>query len=163
MNWTSTTRHVKNVSSISVRRLEKALLSTRVSDPHWFTADPDEDLDPAFFLIANPDPGSGSRVWWPKIEKIYSWKLIFIFLIKNCHLLILGLHKGRPATDAFSPQKTTSSTSKHENSVLFSIFVGHFCPPGSGSGSNLNADPDPATQINADPCRSGSETLLSTE
>jgi hypothetical protein len=24
---------------------------------------------------------------------------------------------------------------------------------------NLNADPDPATQINADPCGSGSETL----
>ena len=40
---------------------------------------------------------------------------------------------------------------KHENSGLFSIFVGHFCPPGSG--------PDPATQINADPCGSRSETL----
>jgi len=25
--------------------------------------------------------------------------------------------------------------------------------------SNLNVDPDPATQINADPCGSGSETL----
>ncbi len=25
---------------------------------------------------------------------------------------------------------------------------------------NLNADPDPATQINADPCGSGSETLI---
>jgi hypothetical protein len=37
--------------------------------------------------------------------------------------------------EAFSPQKRTSSTSKHENSVLFSIFAGQFCPPGSGSGS----------------------------
>ncbi len=27
------------------------------------------DPDPAFFLIADPDPGSGSRVWWSKIEK----------------------------------------------------------------------------------------------
>ncbi len=27
---------------------------------------------------------------------------------------------------------------------------------------NLNADPDPATQINADPCGSGSETLSRT-
>jgi hypothetical protein len=35
--------------------------------------------------------------------------------------------------EAFSPQKRTSSTSKHENSLLFSIFVGHFCPPGTGS------------------------------
>jgi hypothetical protein len=33
---------------------------------------------------------------------------------------------------------------------FYSIFVGHFCPP--GSGSTLNADPDPADQINADPC-----------
>ncbi len=44
--------------------------TSRVSDPHWFNADP----DPAFFLIADPDSGSGSRgsgsrVWWPKIEK----------------------------------------------------------------------------------------------
>ncbi len=28
----------------------------RVSDPHWFNADPDTDPDPAFFLIADPDP-----------------------------------------------------------------------------------------------------------
>ncbi len=32
------------------------LYSTRVSDPHWFNADPDTDPDPAFFLI-DPDPG----------------------------------------------------------------------------------------------------------
>ncbi len=52
----------------------RIMLGRRVSDPHWFNADP----DPAFFLIADPDsgsriripdPGSGSRVWWPKIEK----------------------------------------------------------------------------------------------
>jgi hypothetical protein len=42
-------------------------LKIRVSDPHWFNADPDTDPDPAFFLIA--DRGSGSRVWWSKIEK----------------------------------------------------------------------------------------------
>jgi hypothetical protein len=41
----------------------------------------------------------------------------------------------------FSPQKRTFSTLKHENSILFSIFVGHFAL----------LDPDPATQINADP------------
>jgi hypothetical protein len=44
-------------------------METRVSDPHWFNADPDTDPDPAFLPIADPDPGSGSRVWWPKIEK----------------------------------------------------------------------------------------------
>ncbi len=31
----------------------------RVSDPHWFNADPDTDPDPAFFLIAIPDPDPG--------------------------------------------------------------------------------------------------------
>jgi hypothetical protein len=54
--------------------------------------------------------------------------------------------------EAFSPQKRTSSTSKNENSVLFSIFLGHF--------SLL--DPDPEAQINADPCGSGSKTLEKT-
>jgi hypothetical protein len=35
---------------------------SRVADPHRFIADPDTDPDPAFFLIADPDPGSGARV-----------------------------------------------------------------------------------------------------
>ncbi len=35
---------------------------TRVSDPLWFNADPDTDPDPAFFLIADPDSGSGFRI-----------------------------------------------------------------------------------------------------
>ncbi len=47
----------------------KTMCETRVSDPHWFNADPDTDSDPAFFLLADPDFGSGSRVWWSKIEK----------------------------------------------------------------------------------------------
>ncbi len=49
--------------------------------------------------------------------------------------------------EAFSPQKRTSSTSKDENSLLFSIFFGHF--------ALLDPDPDPTAQINADPCGSG--------
>ena len=40
------------------------------------------------------------------------------------------------ATEAFSPQKRTYRTSKRENSLLFSIFMGHSPPP---------LDPDPAT------------------
>jgi hypothetical protein len=65
--------------------------------------------------------------------------------------------------EAFSPQKRRSSTSKDENSVLFSIFFWHFLPSWIGIRiSNLYADPDPdpAAQINADPCGSGSETLF---
>ncbi len=66
--------------------------------------------------------------------------------------------------EAFSPQKRTYSTSKYENSILFSVFVGHFCPSGSGSGFSfkmwirIRIQP---TQINADPCESGSTTLVS--
>ncbi len=41
--------------------------------PHWFNADPDPD--PAFFLIADPDPGFDDL----KLKKIYSWKFNFYF------------------------------------------------------------------------------------
>jgi hypothetical protein len=51
--------------------------------------------------------------------------------------------------EAFSPQTKTSSSSKDENSVLFSFF---------GVIFDLR-DPDPTAQINEDPCGSGSETL----
>jgi hypothetical protein len=58
------------------------VIFARVSDPHWFNAD--TDPDPAFFLIADPDPGYGSRVWWPKIEKkIMAGKFNFYFLYQN--------------------------------------------------------------------------------
>jgi hypothetical protein len=45
--------------------------------------------------------------------------------------------------EAFSSQKRTSSNSKHKISLLFLLFVGNF--------PLLDPDPDPATQINADP------------
>jgi hypothetical protein len=52
--------------------------------------------------------------------------------------LSLGLHKGctsyRRSLQLSKEKK--SSTLKRENALLFSIFVGHFCPPGSGSGSS---------------------------
>ncbi len=121
-------------------------LIDRVSDPHWFNADPDTDPDPGFDDL--------------KLEKITDEKFFFFFFwSKTTIYLSLGLHKGRPSyrREAFSPQKRTSSTSKHENSVLFSIFVGNFCPPGSGSAiwmriririqqlklMRIHADPDP--------------------
>jgi hypothetical protein len=48
--------------------------------------------------------------------------------------LFLGLHKGRPG-EAFSPQKTTSSTSKHEIlKFLWVIFALLDPDPESGSG-----------------------------
>ncbi len=50
--------------------------AARVSDPHWFNADPDTDPDPAFFLIADPDPGFDDL----KSKKIYRWKFHLYFL-----------------------------------------------------------------------------------
>ncbi len=56
------------------RNFFKTIPFSRVSDP---------DTDPAFFLIADPDSGSGSRILIPdpdpgfddlKLKKIYSWK-----------------------------------------------------------------------------------------
>ncbi len=79
-------------------------------------------------------------------------KKIYISLIKNAIYLFLGHFKFKDAQatgEAFSPQKRTSSNSKHEISLLFSFVVGHFCPPESGSGSN-----------NSNTC--GSATLLET-
>ncbi len=111
----------------------------RVSDPHWFNADPDTDPDPAFLLIADPDSGSGSRVWWPKIEKNYSWKKIkFFFWLKTKIYLSQGLHKGRPSyRRSLQPSKENIQHFKTWKFYTFSIFVGHFCPPGSGSGSAI--------------------------
>jgi hypothetical protein len=65
-----------------------------------------------------------------------------------------SVEDNRAIREAFSPQKRTSSTSELKFSSLFSNFWGHFCPPGSRSGSTLpmririqptkiNADPDP--------------------
>ncbi len=55
-------------------------VSTRVSDPHWFNVDPDPD--PAFFLIADPDPGFDDL----KLKKNYSWKFNFYFLDQKLQL-----------------------------------------------------------------------------
>jgi hypothetical protein len=51
-------------------------IKSRVSDPHRFNADPDTDPDPAFFLIADPDPGFDDL----KLKKNYSWNFNFYFL-----------------------------------------------------------------------------------
>jgi hypothetical protein len=94
------------------------------------------------------------------LEKINSWKFILIFLIKNCYLLIP--RKDAQATgEAFSPKKRKSSTSKDENSVLFSIFVGHFLSSWIRIRiRNLNADPypDPDTDPDPKPCREGKKS-----
>ncbi len=68
---------------------------------------------------------------------------------KTTIYLSLGLHKERSSyRRSLSSQKRPSNTSKHELLSFFPTFVGHFCPPGSGSGSTdpiesgSNQDPD---------------------
>ncbi len=67
---------------------------TRVADSYSFDTDP----DPAFRVNTDPDPIWIQGLWWPKI--IYSWKNP----IKDVQV----------TKEAFSSQKRTSSTSKHE-------------------------------------------------
>jgi hypothetical protein len=62
-----------------------------------------------------------------------------------------SLKDAQTTGESFYPQKRTSSTSKHENSFQIFLFLWVIF---------ALLDPDPATQINADPCGSGSTTLL---
>ncbi len=78
--------------------------------------------------------GSATLFWWPEMEKITAGKKFKFFWSKIAIFLSHGLHKGRPSyRRSLQPsKKRTSSTSKHEISSLSPIFVGNFCPPGSG-------------------------------
>ncbi len=72
-----------------------------------------------------------------KLEKLYSWKNLTIFLIKNCNLRILGLHKGGPSNGrSLQPSKENI---QHFKTWIFIIFA------------LLNPDPDPLTRLNPDP------------
>jgi hypothetical protein len=76
------------------------------------------DPDQAFFLIADPDSGSGFRIRIPDPDPGFD--------DLNLKKITAEKKDAQATGEAFSPQKRTSSTSKHENSVIFSIFVGHF-------------------------------------
>jgi hypothetical protein len=93
----------------------------------------------AFYVNTDLDP----RFLWPIFVVVY-YRMQFIWPLASM--------KDNHATgEAFSPQMRTSSTSKHEIYSLCSIFVGHFCPLGSGSSlpkSMRNRIPDSATGIN---------------
>ncbi len=84
-------------------------------------------------------------------KKIYSWKKLHFFGSKNTIYLPLGLHKGHPT------YKRSLQLSKELfiiwNSLIFSTFVGNFCPPGSGFHPLTRSNPDPLTRLNPDPIR----------
>jgi hypothetical protein len=84
-----------------------------------------------------------SRVFfWLKNEKTYSWKQILIFFSNIAIIYPLASLKDVQATgEAFSPQKRTSSTLKHESSLFFLFLWVIFALPDpdpltSGSGTN---------------------------
>ena len=105
--------------------------------------------------IPDPDPGFDDL----KLKKNYSWnKEIIFFGSKNTIYLSLGLHEGRPSyRRSLQHSKKNIQHFKTWKFCTFSIFVGYFCPPGSGSGSaiwmririqqlklmRIHADPDP--------------------
>jgi hypothetical protein len=90
------------------------------------------------------------------LEKIYSWKKCNLFGSKTAIYLFLGLHKGRPrycTTEAFSSQKRTSSTSKHENSEFFLLFWVVFALLDPDSDSEYGSGSTDLTRLNPDPVR----------
>ncbi len=93
-SWRNLTRSRRSLPRLSWPRSPscKLLRHTRarqqfmVVDPYWFNAGVP---DLALFLIADPDPQVGIQGFDDqKLEKIYSWKKLDIFLIKNCNLVI---------------------------------------------------------------------------
>ncbi len=103
------------------------------------------------FRIRIPDPD-------PNWKKFITGNLIFIVLIKIAIYLSLGLHKGRPSyRRSLQFSKENIQHFKRWKFCPFFYFFGSFLPSWIRI-SNLYADPDPdpAAQINADPCGSGS-------
>jgi hypothetical protein len=87
-----------------------------VSDPHLFDTVRFRIRIQHFRLNTGPDPDPIRIQGFDdqKCKKFTAEKYNF-FISKNKIYLSLGLHKGCPSyKEAFSPQKRTSSTSKHE-------------------------------------------------
>ncbi len=126
------------------------LSPSRVADPHWFNVD--QDKDPAFFIIADPDLVLDPGFWWPKLKKIESWKKK---KLSNAIYLSPILYEVRPSyRRSLQLSKENIQQFKTWNFFTFFFFCGSFLP--SWIRIRIwNADPDPATQINADPCGSG--------
>jgi hypothetical protein len=67
------------------------------------------------------------------MTKNFTVKKIFCFDQKLLFTYPYASKDAQADGEALSPQKRTSSTLKHEISLLFLHFVGNFCPAGSGS------------------------------
>ncbi len=110
-------------------RIRIDLMRIRITDP-----------DPAFFLIADQDPGFDDLKFKKNLQlEIYfsfSWSKFAIYLS-------LGLHKGRTSyRRSLQPSKENIQHFKTWKFCTFFYFCGSFF---------ALMDPDPATQINPDP------------
>jgi hypothetical protein len=96
--WRDGAQHEKDTP----QKVPAGLLGVHQQVPIQVSTDP----DPAFFLIADPDP------WFDdlKLKKIYSWKFNFYFLDQKLQFTFpLASVKDAQATgEAFSPQKRTA-------------------------------------------------------
>ncbi len=116
--------------------------------------DPDTDPNPIRFQ------GFNDQIF----KKNYSWKKNYIFSwSKTAIYLSLGLHKVCPGYRR--SLQLTKEAIQHFKTWIFSPFVGHFCPPGSGSGFRIRIGihwPDWIRIQTGSGSRSGSETLVCT-
>jgi hypothetical protein len=90
-------------------------------DPHWFNGDP----DPAFFLIADPDPVPNPGFDDEKLEQIYSCKTFLNFLARKLQFTYpyASINDAQATGKAFSPLQRTSSTSRHEKLEILYLFL----------------------------------------
>ncbi len=80
---------------------------------------------------------SESRVLMTKNWKKFTAEKKWIFFFFIAIYLYLGLHKGRTSyRRSLQPSEKNIQHFKTWKFFTFSIFVGHFCPPGSGSGNS---------------------------
>jgi hypothetical protein len=96
-----------------------------------------------FSISSESGSGSGSKVLIPKKWRKYSWKKIYLFLIKNCNLIVSRppWRTSKLQEKPLALKRDHPALQKKEIYWLSSIFVGHFCPPGS------NPDPDCASRL----------------
>ncbi len=102
----------------------------------WIRIHPDTDPNPSF--QGNLDPVQDPGFWWQKTEKNTAETKKFLFLIKNCNYLIPRppLRTSKLQEKPSAPKREHSALPKKCN-LFSSLFVGHFCLPGSRSGPGL--------------------------
>ncbi len=90
----------------------------------WYGSGSNPDPDPVFF---------DDQIF----KKSYNWTKLFWDQKLQSTYPKASIKHVQAIEEAFSPQKRTSSTSKRKF-LNFSIFVGNFCPPGSGSSFRIH-------------------------